>query len=45
MADLNMAKNTPCRFLGVKTGLYNDEFINKCDNIIVDNFTFLKVEK
>lgn len=36
MPDLNMAKNANCIFLGVKTGLYNSEFIQKCDFLTND---------
>jgi HAD superfamily hydrolase (TIGR01549 family) len=43
MADLGMAKNAKCKFLGVKTGLCTDEFINKSENII-DNLIQLKVK-
>ena len=42
MADLGMAKNARCRFLGVKSGLYTDEFINQSESLIED-FTQLKV--
>lgn len=43
MADLGMAKNAKCRFLGVKSGLYTDDFIKQSKNII-DDLTKLKVE-
>jgi phosphoglycolate phosphatase len=43
MADLGMAKNAKCKFLGVKSGLYTDEFINQSKNII-DDLTQLKVK-
>ncbi len=43
MADLGMAKNAQCRFLGVKSGLYTDEFITRSENL-VDDFTQLGVE-
>ncbi len=36
MADLNMAKNAKCQFLGVKTGLCTDEFINDAEYLIED---------
>jgi phosphoglycolate phosphatase len=43
MADLEMAKNAKCKFLGVKSGLYTDKFINQSENII-DDLTQLKVK-
>ena len=43
MPDLGMAKNAKCKFLGVKSGLYTDEFINQSKNII-DDLTQLKVK-
>jgi len=43
MADLSMAKNAQCRFLGVKSGLYTEEFLNKSEYIIND-FKELKVK-
>ena len=43
MADLGMAKNALCRFLGVKSGLYTNEFINQSESIIND-FKELKVK-
>jgi len=36
MADLNMAKNAKCRFLGVETGLYTDEFIENSQYSVSD---------
>ena len=44
MADLGMAKNVKCRFIGVKSGLYNDEFIQESENVI-DDLRDLKVCK
>lgn len=43
MADLGMAKNAKCKFLGVKTGLYTNEFISQSENMI-DDFKNLKVK-
>ena len=31
MVDLNMAKNSGSKFIGVKTGLYNDDFLKESD--------------
>ena len=44
MADLNMAKNAKCRFLGVKTGLFTDEFIKSSEHI-VDSLAKVEVIK
>lgn len=44
MADLNLAKNAKCRFLGVKTGLYTDEFLVQSEYLIED-FQEIKVER
>lgn len=43
MADLGMAKNTKCKFLGVKSGLHTYEFIEQSEYIIKD-LTQLKVK-
>ena len=43
MADCGMAKNAKCRFIGVKSGLYTDKFL-EADNII-DDLKQIKVEK
>lgn len=42
MADLNMAKNAKCKFIGVKTGLFNNEFIELSD-LIINDLTELRV--
>lgn len=42
MADLKMAKNAKCNFLGVKTGLYTQEFINE-SQYLVDDLTYVEV--
>lgn len=42
MADLNMAKNAKCKFIGVKTGLYDDVFL-KNSEYIINNLKDLKV--
>ena len=42
MADLNMSKNANCRFLGVESGLYTDEFIEN-SQYLVTNLTQVKV--
>lgn len=34
MADLGMAKNANVRFIGVKTGLFTDEFLAKSDYLV-----------
>jgi phosphoglycolate phosphatase len=34
MSDLNMAKNSQCNFIGVKSGLYTDKFIKESVNMI-----------
>jgi len=34
IVDLQMAQNANCRFIGVKTGLYGDEFIEKSKYLI-----------
>jgi phosphoglycolate phosphatase len=44
MADLNMAKNANCRFLGVKTGLYTNQFIENSKYLLKD-LTEVKVVK
>ncbi|MBU0591897.1 MAG: HAD family hydrolase [archaeon] len=44
MVDLDMAKNAGTKFLGVRTGLYNDEFIKKSE-ILVDDLTCIEVGK
>ncbi len=43
MADLGMAKNAKCKFLGVKSGLFTNEFLNQSENII-DDLRQLKVK-
>ena len=43
MADLGMAQSASCSFIGVKTGLYSDEFIDKSNNVI-NTLKELKVE-
>ena len=43
MVDLGMAKNAKCRFIGVKSGLYTDEFISKSEYTI-DDFTQIRVK-
>jgi HAD superfamily hydrolase (TIGR01549 family) len=43
MADLGMAKNAQCKFIGVKSGLFTDEFISQSENII-DDLTKLRVK-
>lgn len=43
LADLGMADNASCTFIAVKTGLYNDEFINKSEYMI-NTLEALKVE-
>lgn len=42
MADLNMAKNAKSKFIGVKTGLYTNEFIGSSD-FLINNLTEVKV--
>lgn len=42
MADLNMAKNAKSRFLGVKSGLFTDEFVKNCQ-YLVNKLTEVKV--
>lgn len=44
MADLNMAKNAKCKFIGVKSGLYTDEFINN-SQYLVDNLIEIGVRR
>lgn len=44
IADLNMSKNANCRFIGVKTGLYTDEFIENSQYLVSD-LTQVKVAK
>jgi phosphoglycolate phosphatase len=44
MADLGMAQNASCAFVGVKTGLYNDAFIQK-SHYLLETLKALKVEK
>ncbi len=44
MADLEMAKNANCKFIGVKTGLYRESFIEQSEYLI-DNLEELKVDK
>lgn len=36
IADLEMAKNAGCRFIGVKTGLHDAGFIKRCAHIVDD---------
>jgi phosphoglycolate phosphatase len=36
IADLEMAENAGCRFIGVKTGLYDSGFIRRCGNLAED---------
>lgn len=36
MADLGMANNANCNFLGVKSGLYNDDFVEESQYLIND---------
>ena len=43
IADLGMAQNAKCKFVGVKTGLYSDEFLQSGN--ILDNLKDFKVEK
>ena len=43
MADLGMAKNVQCKFIGVKSGLYTDKFVNQC-KYLIDDLTQLRVE-
>lgn len=43
MADLGMAKSANCKFIGLKSGLYTEEFINKSKNIL-DDLTQIKVQ-
>lgn len=43
MADLNMAKNAGCRFLGVKTGLFTKEFLTTSE-YLVDDLREVKVD-
>jgi phosphoglycolate phosphatase len=43
MADLGMAKNANTHFIGVRTGLFTDEFLVKSDNLI-DTLQDIKVE-
>jgi phosphoglycolate phosphatase len=43
IVDLEMAQNANCRFIGVKTGLYGDEFIEKSEYLI-ENLKELKVK-
>ena len=43
MADLGMARNVKCKFIGVKSGLYTDKFINQCEYLI-DDLTQLRVK-
>lgn len=42
MADLNMAKNAKCKFIGVKTGLFTADFIDNSE-YIVDNLLLVDV--
>lgn len=42
VADLYMAQNAMCKFIGVKSGLYTEEFINKSE-YIVDTLPNIKV--
>lgn len=42
MADLNMGKNAKCTFIGVKTGLCTDEFIEKSEYLI-ENMSEIEV--
>lgn len=44
MADLNMTKNADCKFLGVKTGLYTDEFIRNSE-YLVDSLKSVEILK
>lgn len=43
MADLGMASNAKCKFLGIKSGLYTDEFV-KSSLFLVSELTQVKVE-
>ncbi len=43
LSDLYMAKHAKCRFIGVKSGLYTDKFLNQSKNI-VNNLSELSVE-
>jgi len=36
MADLEMAQNAQCKFIGVKTGLFTEYFLDNSENIIED---------
>lgn len=42
IVDLEMAKNAKCEFIGVKTGLYGDDFIENSKNLI-ENLTELGI--
>lgn len=42
IADLNLAKNAGCRFIGVKTGLYNKAFLEESE-IIVETLNDIKI--
>lgn len=44
MADLSMAKNANSRFIGVKTGLYTDEFV-KNSEVLIESLHEIRVEK
>lgn len=44
IADLKMAQNYMCNFVGVKTGLITDEFITE-SKYIIENLEGVKVEK
>ena len=44
MADLGMASNASCFFIGVETGLYNDEFMQK-SQYLLKTLKELRVEK
>ena len=43
MSDLKMAENAKCKFLGVKTGLYTEDFLNKSE-YLVENLNYVKVK-
>ena len=43
IVDLQMAQNANCKFIGVKTGLYEDEFIEN-SKYLIDNLKELKVK-
>jgi len=44
MADLGMANSANCQFIGVRTGLYNETFLEK-SQYLVETLNDIKVEK